>query len=107
MHTSITNNDIIWKDVVAYVGIYEVSNNGQVRTKEGKTTYTKRHGIRNWKQRVLKQRSGKDNSCRVNLWKDGTEKTFLVHRLVAKSFIPKVIDKDFINHKDGNRLNNI
>lgn len=34
------------------------------------------------------------------------EKTNLVHRLVAKTFIPKVENKDIVNHIDGNKLNN-
>ena len=95
-----------WRDVVGYEGIYEVSRCGKVRTKEGKTTYSKLHGQRVWKQRVLKQKISKDNCCRVSLWKDGKEKTWLVHRLVAKAFIPRIEGKDYVNHIDGNRLNN-
>lgn len=97
---------MIWKDVVGYEGIYEVSRCGSVRTKEGKVTYTKRHGKRTWKQRVLKQKVSKDNTCRVSLWKEGKEKTWLVHRLVAKAFIPMIEGKKYINHIDGSRLNN-
>ncbi len=33
-------------------------------------------------------------------------KTYMVHRLVAKAFLAKPQGKDFINHKDGNKLNN-
>lgn len=95
-----------WRDVVGYEGIYEVSSAGEVRTKEGKTTYTKKHGVRRWKQRVLKQKTSKDDTCRVSLWKDGKERTWLVHRLVAKAFLPKVQEKKYINHIDGSRLNN-
>jgi hypothetical protein len=31
---------------------------------------------------------------------------FLVHVLVANTFISKPSDKTFINHKDGNKTNN-
>ena len=31
---------------------------------------------------------------------------FYVHRIVAGAFIPNILDKPFINHKDGNKLNN-
>lgn len=95
-----------WRDVVGYEGIYEVSRCGQVRTKEGKTTYSRLHGERKWKQRVLKQKVSKDNCCRVSLWKKGNEKTWLVHRIVAKAFLPRVEGKNYVNHIDGNRLNN-
>lgn len=101
------NTSLIWRDVVGYEGIYEVSNNGLVRTKEGKTTYSKRWNTqRVWKQRILKQKVDKENFCRVSLWKDGKERTHLVHRLVAEAFIPRVEGKDYINHIDGDRLNN-
>jgi hypothetical protein len=29
-----------------------------------------------------------------------------VHRIVAKAFIPRPTDKEYVNHKDGNKLNN-
>jgi hypothetical protein len=29
-----------------------------------------------------------------------------IHRLVAETFLAKKINKDFVNHKDGNKLNN-
>ncbi|HEP1545998.1 NUMOD4 motif [Streptococcus pyogenes] len=42
----------VWKNVVGYEGIYEVSNLGRVRTHKEKTTHSVRHGTRRWKQRV-------------------------------------------------------
>lgn len=95
-----------WRDIPGYEGIYEASNTGQIRSKDGKVTHSVKHGRRVWKGRVLKQKVGKDKSCRVSLYKDKKEKTWLVHRLIAKTFIPEVEGKDYINHIDGNRLNN-
>lgn len=34
------------------------------------------------------------------------KKHFLGHRLVALAFIPKEENKNYVNHKDGNRQNN-
>lgn len=97
---------IEWRDVVGYEGLYEVGNHGEVRTHINKTTYTEHHGVRKWKQRVLKDKTPNGRDCRVTLWKDGEGKDFLVHRLVAFAFIPTVPGKNSINHKDGNPKNN-
>lgn len=96
----------MWKDIVDYEGIYEVSNRGKVRSAKDKTTKSERHGIRKWRQRILRQRNDKYGYKRVNLWKKGSEKTFLVHRLVAMAFLPEVDGKEYINHIDGNPSNN-
>lgn len=95
-----------WRDVVGYEGIYEVSNKGRVRTHKNKTTYTKKHGVRHWKQRYLKDKTPNGRDVRVSLWKDGKHKDFLVHRLVAFAFMPVVKGKECINHIDGNPKNN-
>ncbi|MFY4840649.1 NUMOD4 domain-containing protein [Staphylococcus aureus] len=96
----------IWKDVVGYEGIYEVSSYGRIRTHKNKTTYTEKHGIRHWKQRYLKDKTPNGRNVRVALWKNGECKYFLVHRLVAFAFIPVVKGKECINHIDGNPENN-
>ena len=36
---------------------------------------------------------------------DGTHEQMLVHRIVAKHFIPNPYDHPEVNHKDGNKLN--
>ena len=99
----------IWKKIKGYEGIYEVSNKGNVRTVAGKTTYTVRHGIRNWKQRLLKFR-GKNPKTgnRVSLWKNGNVKDYLVCRLVAYTFYNQDYNNHeyTVNHIDGNRFNN-
>ncbi|EHJ08401.1 NUMOD4 motif-containing HNH endonuclease [Staphylococcus simiae] len=96
----------IWKDVVGYEGIYEVSSCGRIRTHKNKTTYTERHGFRHWKQRYLKDKTPNGRDIRVSLWKNSKRKDFLVHRLVALAFIPQTKGKECINHIDGNPKNN-
>lgn len=97
----------IWKDVVGYEGIYEVSNKGRVRTHKDKVSWSNRYQKwRHWKQRYLKDKTPKGRDVRVSLWKDGKPKDFLVHRLVAFAFIPTINGKNCINHIDGNPKNN-
>ena len=98
----------IWKDIPNYVGLYEASSLGRIRTKEGKTTFTQLHGVRHWKSRIMKGRGdNKTTGKRVSLWKDGKCKDWLVARLVAITFLGEPTkNSDTVNHKDGNRFNN-
>ena len=97
----------IWKDIPNYKG-YQVSNTGFVRT-HNKTSYTNKHGVRHWKDRILKFKGQTyETGYRVDLWKDGKPKSFLVARLVAFTFLNEDINNHqlTVNHIDGNRFNN-
>lgn len=102
----------LWKDIPGYEGIYEASTEGRIRTAYGKTTYTERHGIRHWKQRVLKLKYGRRSGnkglsdARVSLWNNGKERTWLVSRLVAMTWCDGYRDGLTVNHIDGNPHNN-
>lgn len=48
----------------------------------------------------------KDGYYKVSLTHNGKLKTFLVHQLVAQTFISNPKNYKIINHKDGNKLNN-
>lgn len=96
-----------WKDIPGYEGLYQASDQGNIRTAAGKTTSNKRYSVRRWKSRILKGRG--DNHItgkRVSLWKDGNPKDWLVARLVAITFLGSPPDGFTVNHKDGNRMNN-
>ena len=95
----------IWKDIKGFEG-YQVSNEGRIRT-HNKTTFTEKHGIRHWKDRILKQKTAADGAMRVDLWNKGKYKTLLVHRIVIITFLGEPPEKNMtVNHKDGNRKNN-
>lgn len=100
-----------WKDIPNYIGLYEASDCGRIRTKEGKTTSSARFEKRVWKQRVLKQKLRKSRYGRldpmVTLWKDGKPNYYLVSRLIAATFHGDYLKtKLTVNHKDGNAMNN-
>lgn len=97
----------IWKNVEGYEGVYEVSNLGRVRSVDRYVLMI--DGRKQFKEgkmlAQIKRRKGQ-NYLSVGLWKNNKLKTCLVHRLVAKAFIPNVTNKHFINHKDENPENN-
>ena len=96
-----------WRDVVGYEGIYKVSDRGNVKTAEGKVTWSNRWNTwRKWDVRVLKQKTDKRGYKRVSLWKGGKETTRLVHQLVAEAFLSNPESQPIINHKDGDPGNN-
>ena len=98
----------VWKDIPDYEGLYEASSYGRIRTKEGKITFTKKHGVRHWKSRIMSGRG--DNlktGSRVALWKNGVCKEWIVARLVAITFLGRpTIEANTVNHINGNRLDN-
>lgn len=82
----------IWKTITNFEN-YEVSNYGQVRSKQ----YSK--------NRILKPENSK-GYLRVTFSKNNVQTRFLVHRLVACNFIENLDQKKCVNHIDGNKLNN-
>lgn len=87
----------IWKDVVGYEGLYQVSNLGNIKS----LNYN-----RTGEERILKPRTDKDGYLQVNLYNNKKLKTFKIHRLVAKAFIPNPDNKPEVNHKDEDKTNN-
>lgn len=100
-----------WKPIKNYEGLYEVSNTGKVRsvTREVKTTNGRTVKTQG---KELKPISSKltarhpNPMFHVELWKNNQRKVFMIHRLVAETFIPNPEGKPQVNHKDGNRYNN-
>lgn len=96
-----------WKPIKNYENLYEISDDGEVRSLE-REVKTK---IRNVRRRVisgkiLKQSMKRNGYKTVDLSKGGKVKTVLVHRLVAEAFLPNNDGKYFVNHIDSDRTNN-
>lgn len=90
----------VWKDVKGYEGLYQVSDQGNV-----KSLARKRTGKPWYKERILKPLDRKGYLA-VSLYADGKCKLYSVHRLVADAFVPNKEGKQQINHKDGDKTNN-
>lgn len=88
----------IWRDVVNYEGLYQVSNFGNVKALGNGKTHNKH-------VHLLKQYTSYGYK-RVGLCKDGKVNYFQVHTLVGKAFIKNENNLLYINHKDENKSNN-
>lgn len=105
----------IWKDINGYEGLYQVSNFGRVkslaRIRKTRKDSNGKQGSYQYKGCILKQKNRKTNVksleyYQVTLSKNGTQKMFSPHRLVAEAFIPNPNNKPYVNHIDGNGKNN-
>lgn len=71
---------------------YEINRNGEIFS-----SYT---------NKLMKYQIDRKGYFRVTLRKNNKAHTVLVHRLIAKAFLPTEDYTQTVNHKDGNKLNN-
>jgi len=81
----------VWLPIKDYPN-YEISISGSVRNVHSK--------------RILKLRVNKNGYYIVNLYKKNQGKTYYVHRLVCKAFIPNIKNDKCVDHKNNNKLDN-
>ena len=92
----------IWRPVVGYEGLYEVSNTGIVRSLD---RYDNRNCFRKGKVISLLKK-GEYGYIQVNLCYNGKLYKKYVHRLVAQAFLPNPDNLPEVNHKDEDKTNN-
>ena len=96
----------IWKDILNYEEQYQVSNLGNIRSKD-RTVKTKGNGTRIVKGAIKKLCINKRGYVITALSKPDTPLwTVTVHQIVAQAFMPNFVKGTEINHIDGNKLNN-
>lgn len=99
----------IWKPVKGYEGMYEVSNMGNVRSVDRYVTNGNRCCL--LKGKPKKTYFISTGYLSTDLYKNGQGTHYLVHRLVAETFIPNPNDLPFIDHintiRDDNRVENL
>ena len=100
--------DEIWKSIVGYEDLYEVSSLGRVRSID-RVIIKIRNG-RQFKARLRSaiKRPSSNGSGYVNiiLSRNSTIKTEYVHRLVATAFLPRKAGQEEVNHIDFDKANN-
>lgn len=87
----------IWKDIAGYDGKYRISNLGRVMSLQYPS-----------KPKILSaSRVTVEGYPRVALRLNGAQKEFRVHRIVQAHFIENPENLPEVNHKDGNKQNNV
>lgn len=93
--------DEIWRPIVGYEGLYEVSNCGRIRS------LVFRNGASCFQRKKLLSSIDHGNGYRyVSLTSDGERKNHYVHRLVADAFVPNPNGCSVVDHIDFDRSNN-
>lgn len=110
----ISYEDEVWKPVVGWEGLYEVSNKGRVKS-------LSRHIINEIKQKdgsihhqeydtaekLVKPHNNGHSYFNVGLHGNGRkDKHVYIHIMVAKAFIPNPNNLPQVNHKDFDKSNN-
>lgn len=84
----------IWKDVKDYEGMYQVSNQGKIKT------------VKRGKCKIVRLILDNKGYYRYSLYKNGKSITVKVHRLVAQHFIKNPKNKPQVNHINGVKTDN-
>lgn len=84
----------IWKPVIGFDGLYEVSNLGRVKS------------IKFNKEKILKPQDNGRGYLTVHIRNFEYDKKHYIHRIVAETFLEKKDGKNEVNHIDCNKNNN-
>lgn len=87
----------LWKWVKGYEGLYMVSDKGNIFGAPRVAN----------QGRMMKKLRSKKGYERICLCKQNKKRTYQVHRLVAEAFCKKKPGATEVNHKDGNKTNNV
>lgn len=87
-----------WRDIAGYEGLYKISSLGRVKS----LNYYGKAG----NEKIRRLRVNKFGYSDIVLSKNGVNRTYQVHRLVANAFIPNPNSLPQVNHIDEVKGNN-
>lgn len=93
----------IWRDIVGYAGLYKVSNMGRVKSLAKRVHRGYCNVITEEHMMTLQRCKG---YVQVTLSRNGIQKSYRIHRLVALAFLKRETGCNQVDHIDGNKENN-
>lgn len=96
----------VWKDILGYEGLYQVSSLGRVRSLDRIVKCGRGSGKRVIHGQLIKPMIDRGGYQCVNLYLNQHLKVMKVHRLVASVFIPNPNNLPQVNHKNEIKTDN-
>ena len=96
-----------WKDLAGFEEYYKISNYSRIKRKPRSWRSGRNGGTyKTLGWGMVKQRRLKGGYVKATLCKDGDKRSYSVHVLEAKTFVPNPNNLPVVNHKDLNKDNN-
>lgn len=99
----------VWKPIPGFGGEYEASTCGRIRSVSGYRLVTTRYRtFKRWHKGTLRKPAfdGRGMYLQVNLSTRGKQRMYLVHRLIAITFLENPKGLPEVNHMDEDKTNN-
>ena len=94
---------LLWNFIPGYPG-YQINEFGTIRSLKKMKQYQNIPGKKHLQYLTVKTNNSGYLQTKLSI--QGKAVTCSIHRLLALTFIPNLLDKPEINHRDGNKLNN-
>lgn len=94
-----------WKDISGYEGRYQVSSMGRVKSL-ARVSHREYQGDLPVSEKILSASNNGYGYLRLGLTKECKVTSRVVHRLVAKAFVPNPENKPEVNHINGIKTDN-
>lgn len=95
-----------WRDIVGWEGLYQVSSQGRVCGLERMVYSKSNKSYSRLKGGIIKPDFKNKDYAQLALCRNGKYTKYLVHRLVAKAFIPNPDNLPEVNHKNTDKRDN-